>query len=177
MDKKVILMVDDDEDVLTPSQAILESAGYEVVISFDKDEALEKLKKVIPNLIISDVMMRTHYEGFEFAKEITTNPDLKNVPIIIQSGIEVLTTTNPSLQQMVHEVRKSEDVQRVANEYRNDPNYREMKVLLIKDNNTGLAGVDYLNENGNNVWLNVNDFLAKPVEAKKLLETVERNIK
>jgi len=154
----------------------LESEGYKVVIAFDKDEAFDKLKEIKPNLIISDVMMRTHYEGFEFAKEITTNPDFKNIPIVMQSGIEVLTTTNSSLQQMVHEVRKSEDVQRVANEYRNDPNYREMKVLLIKDNNTGLAGVDYLNENGANVWINVNDFLAKPVDAKNLIATVKRNI-
>lgn len=177
MDNKLILLVDDDQDILTPAQAILESLGYKVNTAFDKDEALDKIKSEKPDLIISDVMMRTHYEGFEFAKEITENPDLKDTPIIIQSGIEVLTTTNPSLQQMVHEVRKSEDVQRVANEYRNDPNYRDMKVLLIKDMNTGYAGVDYLNEKGSNVWLNVNDFISKPLDIENLKVTVEKHIK
>ena len=79
-------MVDDDQDILTPAKAVMESLGYKVNISFDMDEALNKINEEKPDIIISDVMMRTNYEGFEFAKEITSNPDLKNTPIIITTN-------------------------------------------------------------------------------------------
>lgn len=174
MSEKVkILVVDDDVDIIVPVKSILEQNGFEVVTAYDTEEAKELLKEHSVKLIISDVMMKSHYEGFEFAKSIKSNPEYNNIPIIIQSSIEVLTTTNPSIQPMVHELRKTDNVQKVADIYRNDNNYKNMKVLLIKDMASGKAGIDYLSQDGTNKWVDVDFFIPKPVDKEKLLKAIK----
>jgi CheY-like chemotaxis protein len=104
--------------------------------------------------------MTTQFEGFELAKEFSENPEFKNMPVLMMTSIDVLTTTKPSVQEM-------------AREFRQDPNYRELDVLLVRDVITGKAGVDYRTEKGPSVWLPVDGFLRKPVDGKKLLPAVE----
>jgi len=160
MEKYKILIVDDDIDILTVVSAILGKEGYEVITASDKVEGFKKAWAEKPDLAILDVMMTTHFEGFEMAKEFSENPEFKDMPVMMNSSIDILTTTNPSVQQM-------------AREFRKDPNYKELDVLLVKDTITGNAGIDYKSEEGPSVWLSVDGFLRKPVEAAKLLKEVE----
>lgn len=157
--KSKVLIVDDDIDVINVLQTILEHEGYEVVTAFNKIEAIEKAKKEKPDLAILDVMMTTHFEGFELAKEFKGDEEFKNMPVIMQTSIEILTTTNPSVQQM-------------AWEFRQDPKYKELQVLLIKELSSGNAGIDYLSEQGENIWVPVNGFLKKPVDSSSLLPVI-----
>lgn len=152
---KKILIVDDDIDVITVVKAILTKAGYEVISANDKIEGIKKAWAEKPDMAILDVMMTTHFEGFEMAKELSENPEFNHMPVMMLSSIDILTTTKPSVQEM-------------AREFRQDPSYRELDVLLIKDVVTGNAGIDYRSEEGPSVWLKVDGFLRKPVEADKL---------
>ncbi len=160
METKKILIVDDDIDVITVVAAILSKEGYEVISANDKIEGIKKAWAEQPDLAILDVMMTTHFEGFEMAKELSENPEFKNMPVLMQSSIDILTTTKASVQEM-------------AREFRNDPSYRELDVLLIKDVITGNAGIDYRSEEGPSIWLNVDGFLRKPIEADKLIAEVK----
>lgn len=155
METKKILIVDDDIDVITVVKAILKKEGYEVVSANDKIEGIKKAWTEKPDLAILDVMMTTHFEGFEMAKELSENPEFSHMPVLMLSSIDILTTTKPSVQEM-------------AREFRKDPSYRELDVLLIKDVVTGNAGIDYHSEEGPSIWLSVDGFLRKPVEADKL---------
>ena len=161
METKKVLLVDDDVDVINVLQAILEKEGYSVITASNKVEAMEKAKSEKPNLAILDVMMTTHYEGFELAQEFINSDDFKDMPILMETSIEVLTTTKPSVQAM-------------AREFRKDPKYKELQVILVKDINSGNSGVDYRAENGETVWVPVSGFLRKPVDAKKLLPEVAK---
>jgi len=161
MAKAKILVVDDDMDVITILEQILGNEGYEVVSAFNKEEGLEKALSEKPDLVILDVMMTTHYEGFEMAQEFNNNPELADIPILIETSIEVLMTTKPSVQAM-------------AREFRSDPNYKELQVILIRDIMTGNSGIDYRAEDGRSVWVPVNGFIRKPVEKNRVLPEVER---
>jgi CheY-like chemotaxis protein len=163
METKKILIVDDDIDVIAIVKAILNKGGYEVISANDKIEGFKKAWAEKPDMAILDVMMTTHFEGFELAKELSENPEFKNMPVMMLSSIDILTTNKPSVQEM-------------AREFRQDPNYRELDVLLIKDVITGNAGVDYRSEEGPSVWLQVDGFLRKPVESDKLLNQVKQLI-
>ena len=55
--KKTILIVDDNEDILELLFYNLKSDGYHVEIAKDGVEAIEVAKKVLPELIIMDIMM------------------------------------------------------------------------------------------------------------------------
>jgi CheY-like chemotaxis protein len=161
MKTKKVLIVDDDIDVITVLETILKKEGYTVIKANDKVEGKKLALKEKPDLAILDVMMTTHYEGFELAKDIIEDPSLSGMKVLMQTSIDVLTTTNPSVQAM-------------AREYRLDENYKELQVLLIKDILSGNAGVDYRTEKGNSVWLPIDGFLRKPVDAKILLPEMKR---
>lgn len=164
METKKILIVDDDIDVITVVKAILNKEGFEVVTANDKIEGIKKAWAEKPDMAILDVMMTTHFEGFEMAKELSENPEFNAMPVMMLSSIDILTTSKPSVQEM-------------AREFRMDPNYRELDVLLIKDIVTGNAGIDYRSEEGPSVWLKVDGFLKKPVEAEKLIKEIKTHLK
>ncbi|MCF8296198.1 MAG: response regulator [Saprospiraceae bacterium] len=164
MEKKKILIVDDDVDVITILQTILEKEHYEVFTANDKNEGLEKARTLKPDLAILDVMMTTHYEGFEMAKELALDKAFKNMPVLIQSSIDVLKTNNSNVQGMAHEFRK-------------DPSYKELQVLLIQEEFNGAAGIDYRAENGKSIWLPIDGFIKKPVDAAVILPEIRKHLK
>jgi len=88
MAKATILVVDDDEDIRLAVQALLESRDYKVETAATKDEGLDKFTSVKPDLAILDVMMVSWQDGFELARELKKDPDLKNVPILMLTGVE-----------------------------------------------------------------------------------------
>lgn len=161
MEAKKILIVDDDMDVVTMVETILTKAGYNVISATNKMEGMEMIRNEKPDLSILDVMMSTHYEGFELAKEILDDPNLVKMPILMQTSIEVLTTTRP-------------DVQAMAREFRKNPGFKDLHVILIRDITSGKAGVDYLSENGDTIWFPVDGFLRKPVSFSALIPEIQR---
>ncbi|PLX13864.1 MAG: hypothetical protein C0594_00730 [Marinilabiliales bacterium] len=154
-----VLIVDDDLDLIAGNQAILEAAGHDVISSVDKTEGMAKIKSDSPDLIILDVNMTTEQEGFEMNLELNNNPELKNIPVLMQTGVEVMST-NLSVVDMIREMRK-------------DPGYKDSKTLLVRSVD-GSAGVDYLSEDGVSIFLPVDGFLSKPVDAEVLISEVDR---
>ncbi len=157
---KKILVVDDEADIRDALSAILETEGYKVITSDNKKEAFKLTKAALPDLAILDVMMTTHYEGFELAKDLVNDPECKNIPILFYTSIEVLTTSEESVREM-------------ASRFRQDHNFKDLQVILVKDIVSGKAGIDYRTEDGKAVWVPVSGFLAKPVDPKKLLMEVK----
>jgi CheY-like chemotaxis protein len=82
-----ILVVDDDPDFVLISRVILEFEGYEVLEAANGSEALEVMRRDRPDLVLLDVMMSTTLEGVDVSKEIASDPDLNDVPIVMISSI------------------------------------------------------------------------------------------
>lgn len=162
--KKRVLIVDDDIDVIAVIDTILTNAGYEVHSAMNKDEGLEKLRIVRPDLVILDVMMTTVYEGFEMAQEMLANYEFKDIPFLIQSSIEIIETTNPDVQETARELRKA-------------PELNAVQVLLIRNSNDDTSGIDYKSEDGKEHWFPVRGFIKKPVETQKILSEVRKYVR
>ena len=84
-DRKRILVVDDEPNILKLISFILKSNGYEAIEANSGSECLEKLKKERPDLIILDVMM-PGMDGFEVARKISSNPEISGIPILMLSS-------------------------------------------------------------------------------------------
>lgn len=82
-----ILVVDDDPDFLSICRTILEAEAYQVVEAANGDQALELMHRDKPDLVLLDVMMSTTLEGVDVCRELRSDPDLKDVPIIMISSI------------------------------------------------------------------------------------------
>ena len=79
---EAILVVDDDPDIARFVEVNLRSAGYDVAVAGDGEEALEKASELRPDLVLLDVMM-PRIDGFEVAQRLRKNPRTTNTSIIM----------------------------------------------------------------------------------------------
>jgi CheY-like chemotaxis protein len=91
MAKAKILIADDDQDIRDSVQAILESRQYNVVTAADRIEGMEKIESEKPDLIILDVIMSSWQDGFEMARELKKDPQYKEIPILMMTGVKEQT--------------------------------------------------------------------------------------
>ncbi|CAK0744544.1 two-component system, chemotaxis family, chemotaxis protein CheY [uncultured Gammaproteobacteria bacterium] len=82
MSKKKILSADDSASVRQMVQFTLEAAGYEVVTAVDGKDALNRLKSITVDLVITDLNM-PNMTGLELIKELRALPAYKFVPIVM----------------------------------------------------------------------------------------------
>jgi len=82
MDKKRILLVDDEEDLRKMLKFRLEALNYDVVEAADGEDALKKAKSIKPDLMILDLML-PKLDGFEVCKTLKSDENYKNIPIIM----------------------------------------------------------------------------------------------
>lgn len=79
-----ILLVDDDRATHDVVKRAIKKEGYTVYSAFDGDEGMEQARKVIPKLILLDVLMPGR-DGWSVLKEIKNDVKLKDVPVVITS--------------------------------------------------------------------------------------------
>jgi serine/threonine-protein kinase PpkA len=90
-----ILLVDDDEAFRTVAAMALEEAGYMVVEAADAFEALELLRELRPDVIISDLNMPL-MDGQALCDRVRGEPDLAAIPFVILSAyIEADASNSP----------------------------------------------------------------------------------
>ncbi|MBU0467869.1 MAG: response regulator [Candidatus Omnitrophica bacterium] len=81
-----ILMADDEKDVLDIMARKVQEQGYDVVKACDGNDALEKIIREAPDIILLDINMPGR-NGFEILKDVRENPTAsKWQPVIIVSA-------------------------------------------------------------------------------------------
>ena len=86
MSKKVMI-VDDDPTNVKLVGSILESSGYEVVEAVDGLDALAKIKKEAPDVIVLDIVM-PEINGYDVCCELRFNKNYEKIPIVILSATD-----------------------------------------------------------------------------------------
>jgi CheY-like chemotaxis protein len=86
-EKKKILIVDDNVDYAEAIKAIVESGPYSADMANTSNQAVEKLDKEIPDLIILDVLLQKGAEGIVLSRKFKKDPKLKQVPIIMLTSM------------------------------------------------------------------------------------------
>ena len=80
--KQTILIVDDENDILTLLKYNLEKAGFRVISAQDGPEAVNAAKKERPDLILLDIMLPS-MEGTEVCKILKGNETTRHIPVIM----------------------------------------------------------------------------------------------
>jgi CheY-like chemotaxis protein len=106
-----ILIVDDDTDLLNGQKIFLQEHGYTVETATSMEGGLERLQSFTPDIILADLMMEHYDTGFVFCKRIKDIPEMREVPIIMQTSAPKQTgftfdVSNPKTKKwiMVDEV-------------------------------------------------------------------------
>jgi two-component system phosphate regulon response regulator PhoB len=79
---KRVLVVDDEEDLVELLRVNLAQADYEVEVAYSGREALAKVEKSPPDLVILDLMM-PDVSGLEVCKQVRADKALSHIPIIM----------------------------------------------------------------------------------------------
>ena len=76
-----ILLVDDDISLAKLFQYNLTKAGFECEIATSADQGIKMVKSLMPDLIISDIMM-PNIDGFQFRKMLLSDSELRSIPFV-----------------------------------------------------------------------------------------------
>lgn len=80
--KKKILIVDDEKNLIALVALHMQMAGYEPLFAFDGEEALTVAQQEKPDLIILDLML-PKLDGWGVCQCVRERHDLKYIPIIM----------------------------------------------------------------------------------------------
>jgi DNA-binding response OmpR family regulator len=83
--KKKILIVDDERDIVMALTIRLRGAGYEVVTAFDGAQAIFVAHKENPDLILLDIRMPAG-DGFSVAEKLRHSLNTSSIPVIFLTG-------------------------------------------------------------------------------------------
>ena len=116
MDKKRILVVDDEADIVEFLTQLLEDNGYEVVAAYDGVQGMEMVKKSQPDLILLDLQMPEE-TGTGLYRKLHNKKEYKDIPVIVLSGLagSYLAVSKsvpvldkpPSEEQVLEEIAKA----------------------------------------------------------------------
>lgn len=81
-----VLVVDDNPDTMALMQELLETQGYSVVTVADAAQAEIEIRRQLPDLILSDVVMPGK-SGYELCRELKADPATRLIPFVLITGL------------------------------------------------------------------------------------------
>src|SRR6266545_3852670 len=85
--KKVILAIDDDPQVIGLYERYLQPQGYQVIALTDPSRAVERVRALKPFAITLDIMM-PGIDGWQVMRNLKSDPEMRDIPVLICSIIE-----------------------------------------------------------------------------------------
>jgi putative two-component system response regulator len=81
-----VLVVDDNPDTMVLMRELLSTRGYEVVAVASAAQAENEIRRELPDLILSDVVMPGK-SGYELCREVKENPATRLIPFVLITGL------------------------------------------------------------------------------------------
>ena len=85
-EKKRILVVDDEPDMVDMLKTALETASFDVITGSDGEQAVTKARAERPDAVILDLMMPGK-NGFDACKELKNDPATASIPVLVLTAI------------------------------------------------------------------------------------------
>jgi DNA-binding response OmpR family regulator len=84
---KKIIIIDDDEDYGNALRIVLENNGYKVEHALNIQEGREAIDRILPDLIILDVMMEKHTDGFDLCTDLKNDEVCRMIPVLMVTAV------------------------------------------------------------------------------------------
>lgn len=86
-EKRKILIIDDDKDYGEAIKMVLEKNGFAVRHALNIDDGRKAIEKEKPALIVLDVMMDKHTDGFDLCYDLKHDDACKNIPVLMVTAV------------------------------------------------------------------------------------------
>ncbi|MCK5707670.1 MAG: response regulator [Candidatus Aureabacteria bacterium] len=97
MDKKLVLVIDDQEDLRFILKFDLQKNGYEVIQAGSGEEGIEKARTSRPDIILLDRKM-PGIDGVETCRKLKRDDLTKDIPVLMISGRSLVEELKEALQ-------------------------------------------------------------------------------
>jgi two-component system alkaline phosphatase synthesis response regulator PhoP len=89
-ERKHILVIDDDVQLVDTVKTLLEAVGYQVSFAYQGEKGIELARKSKPDLILLDIMFAgpPGPDGLELSRQLSQDPELAGTPVIVLSGVK-----------------------------------------------------------------------------------------
>ncbi len=87
MNKKTVLIIDDEITLQKALSEVLQQEGFKVVSALDGETGLQKCKTSAPDLILLDIIL-PKMDGFKIFEEIRASKKLKKIPVMVLTNLE-----------------------------------------------------------------------------------------
>lgn len=77
-----ILIADDEQNIVISLEFLMKREGFDVSIAQDGEEAINKIRAEMPDLVLLDVMMPKR-NGFEVCQEVKADPALQSIRVLM----------------------------------------------------------------------------------------------
>lgn len=92
-----ILLVEDDQALIDIYNITFTHENFKVEIARDGEECLKKIKTIMPDIILLDIMM-PRMNGIQTLEKLKSDTKTKDIPVIILSNIAELTYETRALE-------------------------------------------------------------------------------
>lgn len=99
---KILIIDDDINSTVTMKALLMSQEGYQIDIAHSGLKALIMLKEKAYNLIFLDIMM-PDFSGLDFAKEMSKNDKINNIPVVLSSALPI---SSKELIDMLNDFKK-----------------------------------------------------------------------
>jgi len=82
LSKKKVMIVDDEAHIVELVRVCLEDSDYDIIEAYDGEEAVDKTREELPDLILLDIML-PKMDGYEVCKILKGSEDTKSIPIVM----------------------------------------------------------------------------------------------
>jgi CheY-like chemotaxis protein/AraC-like DNA-binding protein/anti-sigma regulatory factor (Ser/Thr protein kinase) len=116
-EKKAMLIIEDNREICDYIKQVFK-ADYSVYEAADGDQGLKMVSELMPDIVISDVMM-PGIDGIELCRRIKENPELNHIPVILLTA-----STSPEV--------RLKGIEGGADDYVNKPFEKDILVARVK---------------------------------------------
>ena len=85
--EQIVLIVDDNPTNLSVLSEHLRAEGYKISTAKSGEKALKQVKRIMPHMILLDVMMPPGIDGFETCHRLKEDEETKHIPVIFMTAL------------------------------------------------------------------------------------------
>jgi general secretion pathway protein E len=129
--KPLIMCADDDEVTLKLLDRVIRNAGWDVITARSGRDALEKVKKTRPNIILLDIMM-PEMDGYQVCSKLQKNNETSYIPVIFVTALgkeqdKARAFSVGATDYLVKPIKKDDLLQKIRKHIKTDTQWKELR--------------------------------------------------
>ena len=129
--KPLIMCIDDDEITLKLLDRLIINTGCDVITAGSGRDAIEKVKKTRPDIILLDIMM-PEMDGYQVCSKLQENNETSYIPVIFVTGLgkeqdKARAFSVGATDYLVKPIKKDDFLQKIHKHIKTDTQWKELR--------------------------------------------------